>query len=71
MYCYSLASADANADLARLKEYVAGMSGGLDAKVYEGGKIHPQLPFLQADSNCDANALQGQISVKARNSWCR
>jgi ABC-type branched-subunit amino acid transport system ATPase component len=35
-----------NADLARLKKHVAGMSGGLDAKVYEGGKIHSHPAFL-------------------------
>jgi len=35
-----------NTDLARLKKHVAGMSGGLDAKVYEGGKIHTHSAFL-------------------------
>src|ERR1700759_4853890 len=29
-----------NTDLAELKKHVASMSGGLDAKIYEGGKIH-------------------------------
>lgn len=46
-----------NADLARLKEYVAGMSGGLDAKVYEGGKVHPHVLSCRQICNCDVNTL--------------
>lgn len=35
-----------NVDLARLKKHVAGMSGGLDARLCEGGKIHSHPAFV-------------------------
>lgn len=46
-----------NTDLAQLKKHVASMSGGLNAKVYEGGKTHSHRGFLTQMRNCDANAL--------------
>jgi len=39
-----------NTDLAELKKHVAGMPGGLDAKVYEGGKSTLTMPVLSVDT---------------------
>lgn len=56
------------AEHARLKDHVASMTGGLEAKVYEGGKELPlpPTPPTQEDRNADTpSRVQSQPGAEA------